>query len=129
LLEDGVMTKTGKSSPEVRERAVRMVLEHQNGHSSQWTAIASIAGKIESAAETSRLWMRRAERDLGVPVAGIALEVQRLDAHPPHQRGHVLATHSTAFLFQQGAQHLTAGERQFKVQFIDSGLRRTGVLA
>ena len=59
------MNKPVKYSPEVRDRAVRMVLEHQDGHGSQWAAIASIAGKIGCTAETLRLWVRRAERDQG----------------------------------------------------------------
>lgn len=60
------MTKPVKYSSEVRERAVRMVLEHQDEHGSQWAAIASIAGKIGCTAETLRLWVRRAERDQGL---------------------------------------------------------------
>ena len=59
------MNKPVKYSPEVRDRAVRMVLEHQDDHGSQWAAIASIAGKIGCTAETLRLWVRRAERDQG----------------------------------------------------------------
>ena len=59
------MNKPVKYSPEVRDRAVRMVLEHQDGHGSQWAAIESIAGKIGCTAETLRLWVRRAERDQG----------------------------------------------------------------
>ncbi|WP_425512606.1 transposase [Xanthomonas arboricola] len=55
-----------KYSPEVRERAVRMVLEHQDTHSSQWAAIESIAGKIGCTAQTLRNWVRRAERDQGL---------------------------------------------------------------
>ncbi|KLJ02526.1 transposase [Luteimonas sp. FCS-9] len=43
-----------------------MVLEHQDGHSSQWSAIESIAGKIGCTAETLRNWVRRAERDEGL---------------------------------------------------------------
>ena len=62
------MTKkaTTKYAPEVRERAVRMVFEHQGEHASQWTAIGSIAAKIGCTAETLRGWVRQAERDQGL---------------------------------------------------------------
>ena len=59
------MKKPSRFSPEVRDRAVRMVLEHQNEHDSQWAAITSIAEKIGCSAETLRNWVRRAERDQG----------------------------------------------------------------
>ena len=49
-------------SAEVRERGVRMVLEHQHEHPSQWAAILSISSKIGCTAETLRRWVRRAER-------------------------------------------------------------------
>ena len=52
-------------SPEVRERAVRMVLEHGGDHASQWAAIGSIASKIGCTGETLRKWVRQAERDRG----------------------------------------------------------------
>jgi len=55
----------GRYSPEVRERAVRMVLEHEREHSSQWAAIVSIAGKIGCTPETLRKWVRREETDTG----------------------------------------------------------------
>jgi transposase len=52
------MTKPVKYSPEVRERAVWMVSEHQGEHESQWAAINAIAPKIGCTAETLRLWVR-----------------------------------------------------------------------
>ena len=52
-------------SPEVRERAVRMVFEQQHAHASQWAAIVSFAAKIGCTPETLRSWVRRAERDSG----------------------------------------------------------------
>jgi transposase len=59
------MTRPSRFSPEVRERAVRMVLEQQDKHDSQWAAIVSIAEKIGCTAETLRSWVRQAERDAG----------------------------------------------------------------
>jgi len=56
---------TNKFAPEVRARAVRMVLEHESDHDSRWAAIASIAAKIGCAPETLRLWVKRAEREGG----------------------------------------------------------------
>ena len=52
-------------APEVRERAVRMVFEHQHEHGSQWAAIVSFAAKIGCTPETLRSWVRRAEVDGG----------------------------------------------------------------
>src|SRR5215470_4366633 len=59
------MTRPSRFSPEVRERAVRMVVEHEAAHDSQWAAITSIAEKIGCTAETLRKWVRQAERDQG----------------------------------------------------------------
>ena len=59
------MSRQNRYSPEVKERAVRMLLEHQGEHDSQWAAINSIAAKIGCNAETLRGWVRQAERDQG----------------------------------------------------------------
>ena len=59
------MNKRTRYSPEVRERAVRLVFEHQGEHESQWAAIVSIASKMGCTAETLRKWVRQAERDQG----------------------------------------------------------------
>ena len=50
---------------EMRDRAVRMVFDHQHEYPSQWKAIESIAGKLNVNHETLRLWVRRAETDAG----------------------------------------------------------------
>jgi len=70
--------KPERHSPEVRERAVRMVLEHQGEHSSQWAAMESIGTKIGCTAETLRRWVRQAERDRGLKPGPTTTEVERI---------------------------------------------------
>jgi transposase-like protein len=67
-------------SPEVRERAVRMVRAHQGEHESQWAAIGSIAAKIGCTAETLRRWVRQAEQDSGERVGATSAERERIKA-------------------------------------------------
>ena len=59
------MPNTGRYPPEIRERAVRLVFEHEHEYPSQWKAICSIAEKSDLNRETLRNWVRRAERDSG----------------------------------------------------------------
>ena len=75
------MTKrTPPYSPEVRERAVRMVFEHEGEHASQWAAISSIASKIGCNPETLRGWVRQAERDQGKRPGPTTDEQERIKA-------------------------------------------------
>ena len=76
------MTKKAstKYALEVRERAVRMVFEHQGEHASQWTAIGSIAAKIGCTAETLRGWVRQAERDQGLRAGPTTDDRERIKA-------------------------------------------------
>ncbi|HFM4452751.1 TPA: IS3 family transposase, partial [Escherichia coli] len=73
------MTKNTRFSPEVRQRAVRMVLESQSEYDSQWATICSIAPKIGCTPETLRVWVRQHERDTGGGDGGLTTaERQRL---------------------------------------------------
>lgn len=67
-------------SPEVRERAVRLVREPQGEHGSQWVAICSIAAKIGCTAETLRRWVRQAEKDSGERAGVTTAERERIKA-------------------------------------------------
>jgi transposase len=68
----------GKYPDELRERAVRMVLDHGHEYGSQWEAICSVAEKLGPKAETVRLWVRQAERDSGRRSGATSEEVAEL---------------------------------------------------
>jgi transposase len=72
------MNKSNKFSPEVRERAVRLVQEHRGEYPSLWAAVESIAPKIGCVAQTLLEWVKRAEIDAGARPGATTTEVQRI---------------------------------------------------
>ncbi len=74
------MKKTEKFSPEVIERAVRLVFEAKDQYESQWAAIVSIASKIGCSTETLRRWVRQHERDIGQHEGPSTVEQERIKA-------------------------------------------------
>ena len=72
------MTKANKFSPEVRERAVRMVLEHRGQYPSLWAPIESIAPKIGCVPQTLNEWVKRHQIDTGAKDGVTTSDLQRL---------------------------------------------------
>jgi len=72
------MNKSNKFSPEVRERAVRMVQEHRGEYSSLWAAVESIAPKIGCVPQTLLEWVKRTEVDAGTRPGTTTAEAQRI---------------------------------------------------
>ena len=72
------MNKTNKFSPEVRERAVRMVQEHRGDYPSLWSAVESIAPKIGCGPQTLLEWVKRADVDAGVRPGVSTADAQRV---------------------------------------------------
>ncbi len=98
------MNKKTKFSPEIRERAVRMVFEQQKEHGSQWSAIGSIAAKIGCTRETLRNWVRRAEIDQGIRGGLTSTERERLKELEREtrelKRAHEILRKASAFFAQ-----------------------------
>jgi transposase len=74
------MDRSTRYPKEVRERAVRLVFEHEREYSSQWAAISSIASKLGMTPETLRKWVRRAETDEGLRPGLATTERERMKA-------------------------------------------------
>jgi transposase len=72
------MRKSPKFSPEVRERAVRMVAEHRQEYPSQWAAVVAIAGKLGMTPQTLLNWVRQHERDSGERAGLTTSEAKRI---------------------------------------------------
>ena len=72
------MNKSNKFSPEVRERAVRMVLEHRGEYPSLWTAVESIAPKIGCVPQTLLEWVKRSQIDAGARPGVTTAEMARI---------------------------------------------------
>lgn len=72
------MPRQSRYSPEVRERAIRMVLDHRDEYSSEWAALTSVASKFGNAPETLKIWVRRAQIDGGLRPGLTTDERQRL---------------------------------------------------
>jgi transposase len=72
------MTKGKRYSVEVRQRAVRLVLEHRGEYETEWAAICSIAGKIGCSPETLRGWVRQSEVDSGSRQGLTTAEAERI---------------------------------------------------
>lgn len=74
------MGRPSRFSPEVRERAVRLVMEQRPAHPSEWAALQAVATKLGTTAETLRKWVRQAERDTGQRPGLTTSERERLAA-------------------------------------------------
>ena len=74
----GAMARSSPYPAELRERAVRLVLENAEAHESQWAAIKSVAEKLGCSTEALRRWVRAAERDTGKRSGPTTNERERL---------------------------------------------------
>ncbi|MFD2447150.1 IS3 family transposase [Vogesella fluminis] len=121
------MSKSTKFSPEVRERAVRMVFDAKDQYESQWAAIVSIASKIGCTAETLRRWIRQQERNTGQgdgPAGTEAARVKELEREVRElKKANEILRLASAFFAPGGARP----PLQVVRAFIDAHRDRLGV--
>ncbi len=98
------MNKSNKFSPEVKERAVRLVQEHRGEYSSLWAAVESIAPKIGCVPQTLLEWVKRAEIDVGERPGTTTAEAQRMKdlerENKELRRAHDILRTASAFFAQ-----------------------------
>ena len=88
------MNKSNKFSPEVRDRAVRLVQEHRGEYPSLWLAVESIAPKIGCAPQTLLTWVKRLEIDSGMREGVTTSQAQRVKGSSARSRSYIVPMRS-----------------------------------
>ncbi|MCR9193050.1 MAG: IS3 family transposase [Gammaproteobacteria bacterium] len=121
------MSKSNRYSPEVRERAVRMVLEHEREYPSQWQAICSIASKIGCSPDSLKAWLQRSRVDAGEIPGSTTEERERIKALEKEvkelRRANEILKTASAFFCPGGARPQT----EVMVDYIDLNKDKHGV--
>jgi putative transposase len=121
------MSRQSRYSPEVRERAVRLVFEHRDEYESEWAVIVSIAGKSGCFPETLRIWVRKTERDSGQRPGMTSSEQDELKELRREvrelRRANAILRKASAYFVQGGARPPT----ETMIMFIDENNEEYGV--